>query len=384
MPNPLMRPTGLAVVLLLSPLLLSPSAAVLRAEEPWPDLGRLYRDEDGSVLQELWLLGRYQGQYHWSDGGDGEDQGWEDRRFRIGTQARLFERLTLHAQMVSGSDFEPFYNGFTELWLGWRFSDAVTLTVGQQKQRFTHDRNISSRYINYIERGMLTNMFGADYTPAVTLQGRVGPWIYYTGVFSGSTGRNIGRAFTALDSGWSYIGMATRELGPALGADAAHVSFSYLHSRTNDNATTLTRFGEGVAGTLILTKGAKSMVAELVAGLDGPDGDALGVNIQPGWFATQRLQLVGRYQLAVGSRDETLTGQSRYERPAGLGRGDLYQAGYLGLNFHVAEHRLKLMGGLEYARMNDSGVWTASLAVRMFWGPHSRGPFPMAQVLDPD
>ncbi len=32
--------------------------------------------------------------------------------------------------MVSGSDFEPFYNGFTELWVGWRFSDAATLTVG--------------------------------------------------------------------------------------------------------------------------------------------------------------------------------------------------------------------------------------------------------------
>jgi phosphate-selective porin OprO and OprP len=77
------------------------------------------------VLQELWVLGRYHGQYHWSEGNDGEDEGWEVRRFRLGGQARLFQNLTLHAQAVSGSDFEPFYNGFTELWAGWRFSEAV-------------------------------------------------------------------------------------------------------------------------------------------------------------------------------------------------------------------------------------------------------------------
>ncbi len=41
------------------------------------------------------------------------------------------------------------------------------------------------------------------------------------------------------------------------------------------------------------------------------------------------------------------------------------------------------MNGLEYSDMNGQGVWTASLAIRVFWGPDSRGPFPMAKTLTP-
>jgi hypothetical protein len=154
-------------------LLLASTGASAKEQttEPYPNLGLIHRDNSSPVLQELWLLGRYHGQYHWSEGNSGDDQGWEDRRFRLGGQARLFQKLTLHAQAISGSDFEPSYNGFTELWASWRFSDAVTLTVGQQKHRFTHDRNVSSRYISYLERAMLTNMFGLDYTRRSRCQG---------------------------------------------------------------------------------------------------------------------------------------------------------------------------------------------------------------------
>ena len=160
---------------LLSPTLANPTSL----GEKWENLGRIYQSDTNPILQEFWLLGRYHGQYHWSEGSAGQSEGYETRRHRLGFQARLFEKLSLHAQMVSGSDFEPFYGGFTELWVQWAFSDEITLTLGQQKQRFTHDRNVSSRYINYLERSMMTNMFGADYTPAVAarkllLRGRAG------------------------------------------------------------------------------------------------------------------------------------------------------------------------------------------------------------------
>ena len=117
-------------------------------EQTFDNLGLLYADKGNPVLQELWFLGRYHGQAHWSNANDGRTESrWEDRRFRIGAQAKLFEKLTLHAQMVSGSNFQPFYAGFTELWAQWSFHEAFNLTVGQQKNRFTHDRNASSRYI---------------------------------------------------------------------------------------------------------------------------------------------------------------------------------------------------------------------------------------------
>jgi phosphate-selective porin OprO and OprP len=351
--------------------------------EPYPDLGLIHRDATAPVLQELWLLGRYHGQYHTTEGSDGSDKGWEDRRFRLGFQARMFQKLTVHAQMVSGSDFEPFYNGFTELWASWKFSDAATLTIGQQKHRFTHDRNVSSRYINHLERGMLTNMFALDYTPAVTLSGNLGKdWSYYTGVFSNATERNIGRAFTNLDSGYSFMASATRDLRDSLGTDTAHFNIAYLRSDANANATNMNRFEHGLNAALILTEGSRSLVTEFTAGLGGTAGSAVGLNLQPSVFLTRRTQLVGRYQLAVGE-DQSLRAQRRYERPAGLNRGDLYQAGYIGANYYLAGHRAKLLTGIEYARMDSRDAWTFSVGVRAFFGPHSRAPFPAARLLEP-
>jgi hypothetical protein len=360
-------------------------AATEQKNEPYPNLGLLHRDNGSPVLQELWVLGRYHGQYHWSEGSDGDNEGWEDRRFRLGAQARLFEKLTLHAQAISGSDFEPLYNGFTELWLGWRFSEAVTLTVGQQKHRFTHDRNVSSRYMNYLERAMLTNMFALDYTPAVTLSGTVRKdWTYYTGVFSNRAGRNMGRAFTDLDSGYSFMASATRDLHGSLGTDTAHLNLAYLHSDANDRATNLNRFEDGLNVGLILTEGGHSLVAELTAGFGGPGGSAIGLNLQPTVFVTRKVQLVGRYQIAYSEDDGGLRAQRRYERPAGLNRGHLYHAGYAGADYYIAAHRLKLMVGLEYAKLGGRDVWTSSVAIRTFFGPHSRAPFPAALLLEPD
>lgn len=362
-----------------------PAVAKEQKTEPYPTLGRLYKDDKSPWLQEFWVLGRYHGQYHWSSGNAGEDQGWEDRRFRLGFQTRMFERLTVHAQAISGSDFEPAYNGFTELWAGWKFNDAVTLTVGQQKHRFTHDRNVSSRYMNTLERAMLTNMFGLDYTPAVTLSGTVNKkWTYYTGVFSNRTGRNMGKAFGNLDSGYSFMASVTRDLGNAWGMDTAHLNVAYLHSDANRRATNLARFEDGLNAALIVTKGSKALVTEVTAGLGGPGGDAVGLNLQPSTFVTRKLQLVGRYQVAAGDNRRALTAQRRYERPAGLGRGSFYQAGYVGANWYLAGHRAKLQFGLEYARMDKRDVWTGSVMVRTFFGPHSRAPFPAAMMLEPD
>jgi hypothetical protein len=345
------------------------------------NLGRLYNNEDNEVLQELWVLGRYHGQYHWADGSAGESEAYETRRARVGGQARLFKKMTLHAQMVSGSDFEPVYNGFTELWAQWAFSPEVALTIGQQKHRFTHDRNVSSRYLNYLERSMLTNMFGADYTPAVTLQGEIKDVSYYSGVFSNASGQNMEEAFTDLNSGYSFLAAAYYDLGKSLGADSAYLHGTYLHSDANDAATNLNRFNDGISSAIILTKGSGSLVTEVTAGLGSEDGNAIGINIQPTYFLTNKLQLATRYQLAGSNNEGGLPGQRRYEREAGLPRGDLYQAGYAGLDYYIAKHRLKLMSGIEYAAMSGEDVWTTSLMFRFYFGPHSGGPFPMNQML---
>ena len=360
---------------------------VLKAKAPKPlfdDLGLIYKNNDNRIINEFWFLGRYHGQYHWSNGSNGNSDFYETRRARIGAQVRLFKHLSLHAQMISGPDFEPLYNGFTELWAAWQFNEALILTLGQQKHRFTHDRNVSSRYLNYLERGELTNMFNADYTPAVTLSGRIGKWNYYTGIFSNATGTDMGKAFTDFDSGYSLLASATVDLADyaeQFHTDSALLNFCYLYSDANVNATNLNRFNDGLSTALILTKDSASLITEVTAGLGAEAGNAVGLNLQPGLFLTDKLQIVGRYQLAGSDGQNGLQAQRRYERFVGMQTGDRYQAVCLGLNYYVLGHRLKIMGGVEYATIGGRDAWTSYIAVRTFWGPHARGPFPTNTTL---
>jgi phosphate-selective porin OprO/OprP len=345
------------------------------------NLGRIYKNSSDPVIQELWLLGRYHGQYHWSEANTGEDDGYESRRTRLGSQARIFKDATLHAQMVSGSDIQPFYNGFTELWAQWSFSPEIALTIGQQKNRFTHDRNASSRYLNYLERAMVTNMFNVDYTPAVTLQGKVRDTSYYTGVFSNATGQNMGRAFGDLDSGYSLIAAVYQDLGTLLKLDTVTAYTSYIHSNASSSATNMNNFDDGLSSALIITEGDSALVSEITAGIDGQRGNVVGLNLQPTYFFNRSWQLATRYQIALSNSSDGLNPQRRYEREIGMPAGQRYQAGYLGLNYYIAKHRLKLMTGVEYSRMDGAEAWTASTMARFYFGPHSGGAFPMNQIL---
>lgn len=357
------------------------STAELSLKERFENLGLIYRDKKNPGLQEFWVLGRYHGHIHDIDGSHGQNSGYESRRIRLGFQAQMFDKMTVHAQAISGSDFEPAYNGFTELWVRWQFNEAIGVTVGQQKHRFTHERNVSSRYMTTFERSAFVNMMGLDYTPAVTLSGRVGKLDYYTGVFTNAAGTDMWQSFTEYNSGTSFIAAGTYDLGRSLGTENASFYGSYLHSDANANATNLTRFDDAVSGALILTDGSASLITEVVAGFGGQRGDAVGLVIQPGYFLTDTWEVVGRYQLASASQATGLSSQRRYERLAGLPNGDAYQAVYLGLNHYIAGHRLKLLGGMEYARMNQRDSFMVFAGIRMFFGPHSNAPFPGNKLL---
>jgi len=356
-------------------------AAELSLKERFENLGLIYKDKKNPGLQELWVLGRYHGHYHDNDGSHGQDSGFESRRVRLGFQATMFDHLTVHAQAISGSDFEPAYNGFTELWVRWEFDPALQLTIGQQKHRFTHDRNVSSRYMSFMERSMFTNMMGLSYTPAVTLSGKSGKLDYYAGVFSNLAERDMWEAFTELHSGWSALAAVTYDLGQLGGADTAAFYGSLLHTEAKTGATNLTRFDDAASAALILTEGPAALVTEVTAGFGGARGDAIGLNLQPSLFLTDKLELVSRYQLASASQTGGLRSQRRYESPAGLPNGEHYQATYLGLNYYLAGHRIKLLTGVEHARMNNRDAFTVFAGFRMFFGPQSNAPYPGNKLL---
>jgi len=156
---------------------------------------------------------------------------------------------------------------------------------------------------------------------------------------------------------------------------------SAVSSDATAEATNLNYFDTGLASALILTRGSCSLVSEVTAGLGNRNGDAFGLNLQPGWFLTDKWQVVGRYQYARSDGDRGLRAQGRYERLAGMTTGDEYQAGYIGLNHFLAGYRVRMLYGVEYASLGGRDCWTAAVMFRFFFGPHSRGPFPMGDTL---
>ena len=119
---------------------LTPTAVASAVEPKGLDrlwgLTTLYKNNSNPFIQELKLRGRYQGQYHWLNSEQGDHDDWEDRRSRLGFDAKFFDKkieVRLDAQSTDG--FETFYGGLVDAYLKWKPNSAFSLTLGKQKPR---------------------------------------------------------------------------------------------------------------------------------------------------------------------------------------------------------------------------------------------------------
>jgi phosphate-selective porin OprO/OprP len=88
---------------------------------------------------------------------------------------------------------------------------------------------------------------------------------------------------------------------------------------------------------------------------------------------SKELQIVTRYTY-LDSDDPNGIRFARYEREVAAGRGDEYSEIYIGVNFFLYGHKLKLQSGLQYAdmadRAADGGVYTGlswTTGFRLSW-----------------
>jgi phosphate-selective porin OprO/OprP len=81
-------------------------------------------------------------------------------------------------------------------------------------------------------------------------------------------------------------------------------------------------------------------------------GDMRALLVMPFVNITGRLQAVGRYTL-IDSDDANAIRLGAYESRLVSGRGDEYRELYLGANYYLYGHRLKVQTGLQWADMND-------------------------------
>ncbi len=150
------------------------------------ELPKLYRNDNGPIIQEISLIGRYHGQLWGVDSSQGSINEWEDRRMRAGARIRLLDGFTI----ASNFELDAKENASTAeyidtLTLGWTHAEKFQVLVGQQKPGFTYEYSISSNRILTIERSLLVNQLVPDKAPGVMVEQVLGKFHYQLGAYSG-------------------------------------------------------------------------------------------------------------------------------------------------------------------------------------------------------
>jgi len=323
------------------------------APEPWTicnlfDYSTLYENDSNPFIQEFSLIGRYHGQWHYTDGSAASDDGWEDRRWRFGAEAKLFNNVEVQAQFNLNPEFnDRFFEDLEEATIAWEPSDSFYLIVGKQKPKITQEYSTSSKRIITFERSLLVNQLVPDKTGGVVVGGEVGMMFWETGIFTG--GEDEDWDLPEFDAGIGAMGRFGVHA-----TEATDIRFDYFY---NDGDAGNDGF-EDQENTFSLNSTTKldgfGLNTDLIYATGGIENDVYGLVIMPYVDITDKLQGVFRYQFAGSDGNDGIRLQSRYERPGAAGgeRGDTYHAFYGGLNYRICGDKLKLMGGVEYSTLD--------------------------------
>jgi phosphate-selective porin OprO/OprP len=361
----------------------------------------LYKDDANPILQEFSLQGRLQLQTIYGEaGGDsfntsdykdaGNDESvWgndiEARRARFGFKSKWFQNWKLDGLInvdLDGKDGKDssdknYYKDLYELFVTYAPAETFNVSAGKTKTRFTREQEISSNNILTIERSLLANtMFPGELTGIWTNgKGVQEYWLYELGVY----GSDRVREFSEFDQGAIVLGKVGYDYSSQAGLDSAVASIHYMHNTEpgfrelkEDNFTPSASplFTDSIALTNDINHGRYGLTTEVLYGFgydgvyeqsgklvtDKPQSDVFGITIIPSYFIADGLQVVGRLQIATSEDGDGLQVPSRYERLAYGATGDdekgnTYVSTYLGLNYYIYGHKLKLMNGIEYSDM---------------------------------
>jgi phosphate-selective porin OprO/OprP len=374
----------------------------------------LYKDDANPILQEFSLQGRLQLQTIYGEaGGDSfntsdykdavntsgyrdvtnDESVWgndiEARRARFGFKSKWFQNWKFDGLInvdVDGRDGDTsehtLYKDIYELYVTYAPADTFNVSAGKTKVRFSREQEISSNNILTIERSLLSNtLFPGELTGIWTSgKGVQDYWLYELGVY----GSDRMKEFSSFDDGALILGKIGYDYSSQAGFDSAIASMHYMHNsnpgfqsnRRDDNYIygISPSFTDSIALTNEINHSRFGLTTELLYGfgfsgeaeqiqkISGKkvwapkaidQSDVFGVTVIPSYFIADGLQLVGRLQVATSADGDGLRVPARYERLAAGDdeRGNTYVSTYLGLNYYIHGHKLKLMNGIEYSDM---------------------------------
>ena len=317
---------------------------------------KLYENGDAGGLQALSLIGRYHGQYWYSESEGESDQDWENRRMFFGIEAKFADRFTFESQIAIDEDFDPFYDGLYVTFLEWEREDgALSISGGRLDYLYTGlERSLSSKRIKTMERALLVNQLMPGEVVGLHATGEGESVVWQAGVFSGS----IEDEFTSFDGGVAGVIGVAMPLGLFTGSGT--VFLDYLYNDGDEENDAFEPYGD------IVSLWHQGESGDWGLGLDltwasgiGDVSDVFGFTVLPSrlvgtdlLMAGDSLELAMRYHHATSDDPGGLSFARRYEQPVTVGAGDRYQSIYLGASYLIYQHKLKLMAGAEYFTMD--------------------------------
>lgn len=369
----------------------------------------LYKDDSNPILQEFSLQGRLQVQtadghsdnghfdiqdYKGVNGPTGKDEAvWGDhleaRRAYFGAKTKWFQNWKVEGQIDVDTDGldgvgpdRTLYKDIYDIYVVYAPSDAMNIGAGKQEIKFTREQEISSKEILTFERSLVTNMLHPGNLTGAWVSGKGidEHWLYELAAY----GNDIQREFSDFNGGAIMFSKIGYDYSSQSGLDSAIATFRYMHntdpgyqSTQHDanypvgSSTMSPKFSDSIALTNDLIQGRFGLTTDVLYGFgfqgkaeqngakkDINQSDVFGINIIPSYFIADGLQLVTRFQWAVSNDADAGTSNlaipGRYEKsaPKVIQDGDQYLSAYVGLNYYLYGHKLKLMTGVEYSSLS--------------------------------
>ena len=338
----------------------------------WNNFTQLYKDEGNPAIQQVLFTGRFQHDFVMLDADQGDHDESNVRRVRLGPRVTFLKDYLFHAEVeVNPQERNPFYMRFTDLYVQWSKSGKLAVTVGKQSIPFTQEGATSSKELLTIDRSNIANniWFSQEYMPGVSASGRMAPWVYRAGVFSaGAANRELGE----FSGDYFTLGVLGYDFAKSLGVKEALLTGNYLYQHP-DADNTFTQRLEHIGSVHFRFETGKWGVRSDVSTAKGYLGqsDLWALMAMPFVNVTDKLQIITRYTL-LESDDVNGIRLATYENRVVGGRGDEYHELYLGANYFLYGHKLKVQSGVQWADMNDrandggsysGAAWTTGLRV---------------------
>lgn len=350
-------------------------------DKTWSHLTDWYVNNENPVVQRVIFTGRFQHDLAIVDSEQAADVYKESniRRVRFGPRITFMKNYLFHAELeVNPQEHNPFYVRFTDLYVAWQKNPKSVIQVGKQSIPFTQEGATSSKELITIDRSNLANniWFTQEYMPGVSVSGRITPWTYRAGFYSsGERNRELGE----FNAGYFTLLLAGYDFGKRLGVKEATLTANYLYQNPEDDLTSaqlnnlFTKKFDHVGSLHFKLEqpkwGLRADVSQTSGLANQPD--ILGTMAMPYYNFTDKWQAVFRYTHLDSDGPNGLS-LNTYENKVVSAKGDEYNEAYVGLNYFIYGHKLKIQTGVQFEEMKDSAndggafsgtSWTTGLRV---------------------